>query len=266
MKTKRVFFKVAGSIACLALAINLSSCSSDDASTASTDSSSVSTVSNAKVTSSNVTSAYKIQIGTTSGSTSTTSYTSLTTSGVSTYCYLSGDDLVMTMNKGASTRSELRGLTEYAYNASAYQQTKLYITKTLGTSEVAVVQLHRNGDNDQQFFMLVVVDGKFRIKQNSHKTDTNNTETKTYLNGSVTYNASHEYKITMQMSGGKLIFSLYDGTDKTHYTASYTISSSNFGSSGYYFKTGVYNQGTGTSEIKVNSLKTGTGTAPLVAY
>lgn len=270
MKTTN-FFKIASGIACLSLAIATTSCSTDEVNptneVSSTEvSTNSATVSTQKVTSSNVTSEYKIQIGKTSGSTSTTSYTSLTSSGVSPYCYISGDNLVMTMNGGKSTRTELRGLDEYAYNATAYQQLKLYVTKTLGTSELSIAQLHRNGDNDQQFFMLVVVDGKFRLKQNSHKTDTGNTETKLYLDSNVAFNTGHQYKVTLQMTGGNLVFSLYDYTDKKSYTKSFTISSSNFGASGYYFKTGVYNQGTGTSEIKINTLYTGSGTAPLTAY
>lgn len=272
MTTKTKFSKFAGKMACLTFAVAAISCSSDDAvsnatnDVATVEAETASGVSTAKVTSSNVTSNYKIQIGTTSGSTSTTSYTSLTSSGVSSYCYLSGDNLIMTMNKGKSTRCELRGLSEYAYNASSYQQTKLYVTKYLSGGEMAIVQLHRNGDNDQQFFMLVVDSGKFRFKQNSHKTDTGNTETKTYIDSDVAFNTGHEYKITLQMGSGKLTFSIYDATDKTHYTKSFTISSTNFGASGYYFKTGVYNQTTGTGEVKVTSLTTGTGTAPLSAY
>lgn len=265
MITNKKFSK----LACLALAFTALSCTTDGTTTT-TDVAAVTTeevpvVSTAKVTSS-VMNSYKIQIGTTSGSTSTTSYTSLTSSGVSSYCYLSGDNLIMTMNKGKSTRCELRGLGEYAYNATAYQQTKLYVTKYLTTGEMAIVQLHRNGDNDQQFFMLVVDSGKFRFKQNSHKTDTGNTETKEYIDSDVAFNTGHEYKITLQMTGAKLVFSIYDATDKTHYTKSFTISSTNFGASGYYFKTGVYNQTTGTGEVKITSVSTGSGTAPLTAY
>ncbi|MCG9792429.1 polysaccharide lyase family 7 protein [Flavobacterium algicola] len=272
MTTNKKFSKLVSGVACLTLAIAAISCTSDDANSttsgevAAVEATAIANVSTAKVTSSNVTSNYKIQIGTTSGSTSTTSYTSLTSSGVSTYCYLSGDNLMMTMNKGKSTRCELRGLSEYSYNASAYQQTKLYVTKYLSGGEMAIVQLHRNGDNDQQFFMLVVDSGKFRFKQNSHKTDTGNTETKTYIDSDVAFNTGHEYKITLQMASGKLNFSIYDATDKTHYTKSFTISSTNFGASGYYFKTGVYNQTTGTGEVKVTSVTTGSGTAPLTAY
>jgi hypothetical protein len=264
MKTTNKFLKITGSLVCLCLAIVTTSCSTDDVST--TDEGLSTTNTTAAVDSNKVLNSFKIQIGIVADNVDSTDYFTMNSTKVTPYCYISGNDVVLTMNKGKSTRSELRGTAEYNHNTEAYLQTKSYITKNLGSSELCVAQLHRKGDNDQPFFMLVVVNGKFRYKQNSHKTDTGNTEDKFYLDGSITYSSSHQYKTTLQMNSGKLYFSIYDYTDKKSYNKTFTISSTNFGSSGYYFKTGVYNQGTGTSELKINTLYTGTGTAPLVAY
>jgi hypothetical protein len=259
MKTIKNYLKPLGGFALLSLALIASSCSTDEVETTETAITKAETTEKSwTITETNILSNFKIQLGTTEGSTSTTTYTTFDNTTVDNYTWVDDSTgyLWFTMDEGEDTRVELRGITEYDYDGDSYMQFKAKVTSDADGQSIC--QLHCDGTNDQQFWMLMVQDGHFYIKQNSHDTDSGNTELKVDVDNltstTLGFSNSHWYKITMVMEGGKLYISIYDETDKDYYEANYSISSTNFGPDGYYYKLGAYMKTDGTCTMAVKTL------------
>jgi hypothetical protein len=247
MKKTITMFKQVALASCFSLLLFTASCTSDDSDiTADKTSSSVS-----KTT---YTAPYTVFSSTLSNFKLQTDYESSDITDLSSYAeswfYLDSGNLMRLNNDGGSgTRTELRGLTEYNKTATKTMTVVAYLSSQ-PDGEVTVAQLH-NSNSDVPALRISISGTTIYYKFNNvavkGTTDTNNGA----FSG-ITYTTGAKLTIVLKLSGSKIAATITSGTT-TATTKTFSLADFDY-SSGYYFKTGVYCQSSGTAEIKIKSI------------